>query len=183
MGSPSFQNTTSSQPADLLRHAYPDEDGRLVSLPTKVELQSNCQPIDVFVATIPLKSASTILKYILFKASTTRLKYGAGSPKLPFKIPPLRTYSTWEGLLSQNICPRIWGALERSHFLSILSLSRQTRWICLGITMRMYTLTTRAPQSQQSMALLKLRNSLSCITLSVQHLQQPSKIFTQFSRQ
>lgn len=44
--------------------AYLGEEGRLVSLPSKGELQSSCQTIEVFVATIPLKSASTVLNVV-----------------------------------------------------------------------------------------------------------------------
>ncbi|KAF6219849.1 hypothetical protein HO133_003674 [Letharia lupina] len=64
MGSPSSSTTKPSQPVNALRGAYDGEGGHLVSLPTKVELQSSCQTIEVFVATIPLKSASTVLKLV-----------------------------------------------------------------------------------------------------------------------
>ena len=68
MGSPSSSTAYLSQSINGLRDVHPDEQGRLVSLPTKVELDSSCQTIKVFVATIPLKSASTVLKYLLLKA-------------------------------------------------------------------------------------------------------------------
>lgn len=68
MGSSLSLTTKTSQPVNVLRDVYPGEEGRLVPLPTKAELQSSCQTIEVFVAIIPLNSASTILKFVLLKA-------------------------------------------------------------------------------------------------------------------
>ena len=71
MGFPSSFTTNSFGPADALGDPPFGERGRLVSLPTKAELQSSCQTIEVYVAIIPLKSASTVLKYDLLKALYT----------------------------------------------------------------------------------------------------------------
>ena len=64
MGSSSSLTANASQLANALPVAYPDGKGRLLSLPTKVELQSSYQTIEVVVATIPLKSANTVFKYV-----------------------------------------------------------------------------------------------------------------------
>ena len=71
MGFPSSFTTNPSRPADALGDPPPGERGRLVSLPTKAELQASCQTIEVYVAIIPLKSACTVLKYGLLKALYT----------------------------------------------------------------------------------------------------------------
>ena len=63
MGPPS-SSTINTQLASALTFAYPVGKGRLLSLPTKIELQSNYQTIEVFVATVPLKSANTVFKYV-----------------------------------------------------------------------------------------------------------------------
>ena len=68
MGSPTGIAANASQPANVPRDVYPGEKGHLLLLPTKIELQSSCQTIEVFVVTIPLKSASTVLKYVHRKA-------------------------------------------------------------------------------------------------------------------
>lgn len=68
MGSPASLITDPFHPANVVRDAYPSEKGHLVILPTKVELQYSCQTIEVFVVTIPLKSASTVLRYVHGKA-------------------------------------------------------------------------------------------------------------------
>ena len=64
MGSPSSLNTDAFQLANSLPVAYPDGKGRLLSLPTKSELQSSYQIVEVLVATVPLKSANTVFKYV-----------------------------------------------------------------------------------------------------------------------
>ena len=64
MGSPSNLTTNASQLVNAVRGTYPGGKGRLVALPTKIELQLSCQTIEVFVATVPLKSANTIFKYV-----------------------------------------------------------------------------------------------------------------------
>ena len=64
MGSPSSLTTNAFQLANLLPVAYPDGKGRLLSLPTKSEIQSSYQIVEVFVATVPLKSANTVFKYV-----------------------------------------------------------------------------------------------------------------------
>ena len=64
MGSLSALTTNASQLASALPVAYPDGTGRLLSLPTKIELQSSYQTIEVFVATVPLKFANTVFKYV-----------------------------------------------------------------------------------------------------------------------
>ena len=69
MGSPSSLNTDAFQLANSLPVAYPDGKGRLLSLPTKSELQSNYQIVEVFVATVPLKSANTVFKYVNLEKS------------------------------------------------------------------------------------------------------------------
>ena len=65
MGSPSSLTANpTSQLANTLCVACPDGKGRLLSLPTKIELQSSNQIVEVVVATVPLKSANTVFKYV-----------------------------------------------------------------------------------------------------------------------
>ena len=170
MGSPSSSVNNLSQLVNVLLDAYPRQEGCLVSLPTKAELQYSYQTIEVFIATIPLKSASTILKYVLLKPMyMTQLKFNAGSSKLLFKMSPLLTYSTWEDSSSQKTCPLAWGAWNRPPHLRPLPLSQQARHDFHGPMMTVYLTATRALHPWQSMTMQKLRNSLCCIILSAQH--------------
>ena len=40
--------------------------GRLLALRTKAEIQNVCETIDVYIATIPLKAASAVLKCVRY---------------------------------------------------------------------------------------------------------------------
>ena len=64
MGSSSSLTSNASQLANALPIAYPDGKGCLLSLPTKIELESSYQTIEAFVAVVPLKSANTVFKYV-----------------------------------------------------------------------------------------------------------------------
>ena len=69
MGSPSSLTANASQLANTLPVGCPDGKGRLLLLPTKIELQSSYQTIEVIVATVPLKSANTVFKYVNLEIS------------------------------------------------------------------------------------------------------------------
>lgn len=67
MGSPFNLTGNASQLANTLPVRCSDGIGRLLSLPTKIELQSSYQTVEAVVATVPLKSANSVFKYVICK--------------------------------------------------------------------------------------------------------------------